>query len=97
MIWNHPPHLTADTTVAEACLELVEGRVGNAAVFDGERVIGIITAADLARLPEGADAARWTVGDLLAARWADALGPFSGSPCDHRPYGLRPRSGRVDP
>jgi hypothetical protein len=86
-----------DTTVAEACLGLLEGRATSAAVLDGDRVIATLTLADLARVPEGVPPARWTVGDLLAARWADALGPFTGSPCDHRPYSARPRSGMVTP
>lgn len=90
MSWGHLPHLEMGSTVAAACLELLEGRASAADVFDGDRCVGIVTTADLARVADRQRSAV-TLGEVLAARRAVALGPFSGSPCDHRPYGLRPR------
>lgn len=94
MTWGRPPHLTTGTTVAEACLELLEGRVGHAEVRDGARLVGIVTTADLARVPEGA-AEQTTLAAVLAARRPGAPRPFSPTPSDHRPYGRTARA--VDP
>jgi CBS domain-containing protein len=93
--WGTPSHLTVETTVAEASLELIESRTNDAAVFDDGHLIGIVTMAELARI--GATHADTTLGDAIAARQADSLGPFTGSPCDHRPYSLGSRSGMVHP
>lgn len=96
--WGRPPHLTAETTVAEACVALLEGRTGDAVVHDADgRIVGMVTAADLARVPEGARATRVTLGELLHARRVNSLGPYGGSPCDHRPYEPGDAGGRLGP
>jgi len=93
--WGTRSHLTVDTTTAEASLQLLESRTTDAAVFNRGQLIGIITLEELVHAGEARGDI--TLGQLLAARQANSLGPFGGSPCDHRPYDVEAVRGMVGP
>jgi uncharacterized protein len=85
MIWHQTPYITVGTTVADACLQLLESGEESASVRDDHQVIATVTASQLSAGWDRSSDPHMTVGELLGNRRQDALGPFSGSPCDHRP------------
>ena len=93
MSWHHPPNITVGTTVADACLQLLESGHDAASVRDDHDIVGTITAAQLSAGWDKLSEPHKTVGELLRLRSEHALGPFGGSPCDERPSPSSPPRG----